>query len=73
MADLELNLMCQECDEKPVQFACRCVFPPVLVCTECLASHMAKSSVRHMMQPISAADIEEAKTPVSDAFKTGMK
>ena len=70
----ELNRLCYECKDKAAIFACRCIHPPVLICAECLAPHMSKSpGVQHMTSTITEADIEEAKVPKQDDFKTELK
>ena len=70
----EMNKLCSMCDTKLAQFACRCIYPSVLLCPECLAPHFSKTTdALHSPSPITPADLEEKKAPKNQDRKTKLK
>ena len=72
MADL--NRVCSWCNTEKVEIACRCEYPPVLLCGACYIPHYRKfSGVKHMPSDIAATDLEENKQDQSENRKIEMK
>ena len=70
----EFNRLCSECEFKVPQLAWKCANPPVLICVECLGSHVSKSpEAQHSQSPIVASDLEEAKQTAKNDWHNKLK